>query len=424
MKFRNGIYSSGDYNLQSAGLIKGKAVMIKVFNHKQPLPHSPISLAFTLYLSVSPMFYALTGLGAGLVLTTSEAKAADGQVMTPSNPGVPTYPAQFPNRYRPGNFPNRPGFPPNGRAQFANSRPAPAAQPAAKANDEQVLQKSKDIVSANTQWQTFSDYISIKPGQDQIPLQLTFINGVNTPARFQDLRIRLAGRPLATIKDFKGQPSLSLNLTGAVGVGDSLMNIQAFGPVGARLSWKLTTFKIVVTNVTPAAFALTDKVTVQGRNFSERPNVTQVFIGQKSIPIVSVKSDQIQLKPPNDLLGGKADLVVTVGSLRSNPFKVTVKAPPTVESVDFVSTAPSQPITISGKGFSPNASENQVFIGGVPATITSATATSISCAVPENIDCPAWYVPITVKTNGLDSKGEVTINIQQRVIPNEGTPEN
>jgi hypothetical protein len=305
-----------------------------------------------------------------------------------------------------------------------SAKPLAPAAPSAKTREDEivVLQSSKALTAAAPQWQKWDDYITIKPGQEHMPLTLTFENGSGGSTPFEDLRIRLAGKPLASIRDFKGLPTLNLNLTDAIGVGDSLITIQGYGKPGARLAWKLTTPKVYVTGVKPDSFGLTDKVVVQGRNFVERPSVDRVTIGNKPVTVVSAKKTELTLKLPSDLPGGKQDLIVTVGTIRSNPFKVTVKSPPEVTAVNFISTCPGQPIVVYGKGFSTTASENEVMIGGVQAPISSASATSISCTVPD-LPFPQWYVPITVKTNGMDSKGTVTINLQQRVIENDGVPE-
>src|SRR5262249_15989896 len=161
--------------------------------------------------------------------------------------------------------------------------------------------------------------------------------------------------------------------------------------------------------VNPNAFSLTDKVIVQGKNFAERANGNLVTIGGKPVSVASAKRDSLELKLSKDIPGGKQDLIVTVGTVKSPPFKVTVKGVPEVSSVNFVSTASGQPVVVYGKGFSTNAADNQIFFGGVQAQITSVSSDSISCVVPE-MDMPQWYVPITVKTNGVDSTGTVTIN--------------
>ncbi len=303
------------------------------------------------------------------------------------------------------------------------SKQSGAAPPNVTPESEQLVLQSKDLGSFGPQWQSFSDYLRVPKGCDQIPLFIIFQNGSSTGIPFQDLRITLAGKPLGTIKDFSGKV-LTRNLTGALGVGDSLLTVQAFGPMGAKLKWKFVTQKIIVSKVNPNSFGPTDKVIIEGRNFSDRSGVTQVLIGDKTATIISAKTNSIQITPPSGLAGGKVSLVVAIGPLRSTPVQVTITGAPEVEGVNAVSTAPGQPITITGKGFSTNIAENVVTINGVAAEVTGCSSTSIQCIVPMALDAlsPLWYAPIKVKTNGIESKeteNPVTINIQSRVFGNE-----
>jgi len=77
---------------------------------------------------------------------------------------------------------------------------------------------------------------------------------------------------------------------------------------------------------------------------------------------------------------------------------------------------PSSPITVSGKGFSTKASENTVQVGGATCQITSCSATQITAIIPESIQCPQRDIPVTVKTNGVDAKGNVTMSVTMRTI--------
>jgi hypothetical protein len=300
----------------------------------------------------------------------------------------------------------------------------PAAKPRAVADETIVLQSSKPMsITTASKWQQWNDFLTIAAGQEHIPLTLTFENGSSGGYSFEDIRVRLASRPIVNgLTDFRGGSKLNLNLTDKIGTGSSVMIIQGIGPVGAHLSWKLTTLRPSATSVNPTTFSLSDKVVVQGRNFIERTDANKVTIGGKAVTITSASKSQLDLELSSSVPGGKQNLVVTVGTISCSPIQVTVKAVPEVTGVDYVSTAPEQPVVVSGKGFSPNMSENQVFFGEIPATITAGTAESINCIVPE-MTFPQWGVPITVKTNGIESTGTVTINIQQRVIENQGVPE-
>ena len=305
----------------------------------------------------------------------------------------------------------------------------PAAKATAPAVDstkipeaEQLVLQSRDISSFGPQWQVFSDYLTVPKGSGDMPLSLVVINGSGSGIPFQDLRIGLAGKSLATVKDFKGQPlTLTKKLTGALGVGDSLLTVQAYGPMGAKLKWKFVTRKIIATKVNPSSFGPTDKVIIEGRNFSDKISGNQVLIGDKTATIVSAKSTSLEIKPPTGLLSGKANLVVVVGTRKSAPLSVTIKGAPEIDSIGNISTAPGQPLVITGKGFSPIASENQVMFGSYSAQVTSCTPTSIECIVPLALDSvsPVWDVPIKVKTNGMsstDPQNVSKINIQLRVF--------
>jgi hypothetical protein len=317
---------------------------------------------------------------------------------------------------------------PNGspRTSTKSAPPAPGATPAVnkKADDETVVQTGRPITATVlNQWQTFTDYITIKPEMDTSSLVLKFVNGDHAPA-FQDVRIYVNRKPAGSIRNFaNGKYQTSVNAL--LQNGKNSLTFQALGPVGASLSWKLTESKLQVTSVNPNAFQITDKVVVVGKSFPT--SGMKVTIGNVPVPVSGATPTQLTLRTPlpDSLPGGKQDLIVSVGSKRSVPIKVTVKLTPEVSSCDFVSTAPGQPLTISGKNFSPNASENVVTIGGQTAQVTSASPTSLSVIVPLTIggDFPVWYAPIKVKTNDVESKGEVTVDIGQRVIPNTGSPQ-
>jgi hypothetical protein len=301
--------------------------------------------------------------------------------------------------------------------------PAPAAAPA-KTPDETVVQVGRPITAtAMNQWQTFTSPVPIKAGTDISALTLQFVNGDKAPA-FQDVRIYINRKSVGTIQNFAlGKLSRSASV---LQVGNNSMVVQALGPIGASLTWKLTASSLQVSSVKPNSFALADKVTVVGKGFPTNPASVKVTIGKVTVPVIAATATQLTLRSPlpDNLEGGKQDLVVTVGSKKAT-LKITVKIAPELSSCDFVATAPGQPITITGKHFSPNASENVVTIAGETCQVTSASPTSLSVVVPMTVGAglPVWEAPIKVKTNDVDSTGDVKINVGQRVIENSGQPQ-
>ena len=302
-------------------------------------------------------------------------------------------------------------------ATAATGQAATATSTEKKKKDETVtLQDSSKVKSTAKTWQTFEDVITLKPGQDQIPLSLIMSN-----TGYQGINVMLNGSKLATDKDWKG-PTLTMQMQGALAVGDNKLVIQAFGTPGSILPWKLTTYKAVILGVKPATAGPNEKVTITGKHFAKTAAGDLVQVGKKYATINTASNKEINVTLPEGLEAGKTQIIVTVGGFPSKPFEIVIKGAPEVTGVDLISAPPGQAFTISGKGFSATASDNTVTLGGVPAPVTSASTTSLSCVVPE-MYFPQWNVPIVVKVGGVSSNDSVKLNIQSRVIPNQGVPE-
>lgn len=79
----------------------------------------------------------------------------------------------------------------------------------------------------------------------------------------------------------------------------------------------------------------------------------------------------------------------------NNPFTVTVSAPtplPTITSFTPLNAKPGDAVTITGTNFNTTTTNNIVFFGATRATVTAATATSLTVTVPIG----ATYAPISV----------------------------
>lgn len=296
---------------------------------------------------------------------------------------------------------------------------------AKKTKDEPVpIQDSGDkkyLCTKPKSWQQFDGYISLKPGQEALPLTMTVTN-----TNYTGINIFLNGQKLATDKDFKSN-TLRMQMTGALAGGDNKFTVQAFGPAGANLVWKLTTLKPVITGIKPASGSGDDDITISGRNFSKVGSANAVFVGQKQGTVKaagSTSGKEIVFNLPPGVPSGKVNVTVSICGILSKPIEFTIKGAPEVNSVDLLSGPPGQTMTISGKGFSTTASENIVTIGGIPAQVVSCSKSSITITIPE-MYYPQWHLPVTVKTGGVESKPNAgaEINVQMRVIPNEGVPE-
>lgn len=295
------------------------------------------------------------------------------------------------------------------------------AVPQLDAEETAILQGSKPLVTRAGAWQSWHDFLHLKPGQEKLPLVLTFVNGADGRPKLTDLRIELERKPFASLKEFAGADSKSFDLTGKIKSGNTPLLVQGFGPSGARLVWKLTTRKPVITAVQPDPVRLADKIRIQGRNFSEQSGDMSVLFGTVPAKILSSKPTEAELQLPHHIRGGEHDIKVAVHSIKSKPFKVRVKSHPEITFVNLLAAPPGQPLIISGDGFSNDASQNIVKFGSIPAQVVSASQSEITCVIPE-MHFPQWYVPIRVITDGMPSNGHAFIHVDVRVIPNEGIP--
>lgn len=289
-------------------------------------------------------------------------------------------------------------------------------------NGMAVLQASKPLIARSGAWQSYHDHIDIKAGLETRPLFITFINGAEGRPKLTDVQVELGRKPFLSIKDFDGSGWATKQLTGLTAGNNSLV-VKVFGPSGARLNWSLRTEPVVITSVSPNPLGPSDKVVIQGKNFSTRTaaGANKVFIAGHAATVVSATSTQLQIKPPTSLSAGGHSLVVVADSVKSAPFKVSTWAAPKLNELDFLAGPPGQPVVISGSGFSMNAADNVVKFGSVKAQVTWASETQIGTVVPE-MHFPNWHVPISVTTHGLHSKEKLPFHVDMRVILNEGVP--
>ncbi|MBS2002754.1 MAG: IPT/TIG domain-containing protein [Cyanobacteria bacterium SZAS LIN-5] len=290
-----------------------------------------------------------------------------------------------------------------------------------KTDDSVVVTSSSPRVASGTgnkpSWQKFYDYIRVKSGQDTLPLTLTVTNGnANHPA-FEAVRLFLAGQQLATEKDFKNGV-LQLKMDGTLSAnGDNQLLIQGYGVPAAAISWKLTTQRAVLTAVTPDTAAPGDSIKITGRNFSNKTGVSQVWVGDKLATITSGNAKTLIATVPQNAVAGENKLNVAVGGIAAKPLKITIKGnAPELTATDLYGAPPGYAVTVTGKGFAPNAADNVVSVGGVTATITACSTTSITFQMPELPN--AWAaVPLVVKTKGVASKNTLQVQPSNRLLP-------
>ncbi|MEZ4491066.1 MAG: IPT/TIG domain-containing protein [Cyanobacteriota/Melainabacteria group bacterium] len=283
-----------------------------------------------------------------------------------------------------------------------------------------ILQESKPLVTRAGAWHTWKDRFHLHPGQESLPLRLTFLNGADGRPKATNMTATLDGAPLAQFNDFKGADNFSIDLSGKI-QNNSRLEVRGFGPSGARMRWSLYIQKPTISSVSPDSIGTNDTIKISGTNFSSDLNHLKVYLGKKRVKPLSSSPGEITAKVTGEPEGGEQDLTVAVSSVKSEPFKVSVRSHPRITRVDMLATMPREPVTISGTGFSPVAAENIVTIGNYRANVRSSTENSITFTVPD-MPFPKWHVPIKVTSRGVPCRGHAYIHLDLRVVPNEGIP--
>ncbi|MFP5355624.1 MAG: Ig-like domain-containing protein, partial [Gemmatimonadota bacterium] len=100
------------------------------------------------------------------------------------------------------------------------------------------------------------------------------------------------------------------------------------------------------------------------------------------------------------------------GKVDSVPMRVRSLNAPTITGVSPATWTPAGQATISGTNFAPDLASNDVFVNGTRATVTAASATSLSITLPPitALACaPTGPVPLVVSVNGDSATAQASI---------------
>ena len=338
--------------------------------------------------------------------TTQAASQASGQASTHAASQASTQAAsQAPNPTRGQTTVTR------GTPMTAAGRPAAAAA----ASDAVALQGPKQIVHQGKTWKENPTYISIKKGQEILPLNLTFTNGGNGMPGVSGLNVSINGRKLCSQADFKGRDTFTIKMDGLLPAGDTQMVVQTYGVPGASVTWVLSTNKIKVSDIKPDTAAIGEKVTISGKNLPTSKTAYQIMVGDKQATIKTATDKQIEFNVPDGVAGGKQAVSLYIAGVKCDPLSIKIKSAGEITGINMVDAPPGTTVQISGKGFSTTPSDNQIMFNGTPGQVTKASATSLDVVVPQ-IEFPQRDVQITGKVNGTAAKGSTTMNVTIRTI--------
>ena len=156
-----------------------------------------------------------------------------------------------------------------------------------------------------------------------------------------------------------------INLT--VTVAGQVSNIQAFQ------------IRPGLTAISPSANTLGSSVTLTGIGFDPTFANNTVKFGSTNATVTAGNATSLTVTVPAALSGTQA-VSVTTNTLISDSLNFEVK--PEITSLSSTSGMMGDSITVNGTGFSTTAANHTVKFGSTNATVTAATATSLTVTVP------------------------------------------
>jgi hypothetical protein len=276
---------------------------------------------------------------------------------------------------------------------------------------------SGTYTSANNRVQRFVSYLEIKPGMDTAPLTMHLANH-----GFSWFRVLIANQVVATDKNFKGKAEGDLDLTGNVQAGTNQLVVQAAGAPGATFEWKVTTPAVAkIDKVDPEEVVVGDDFKIKGKNFDKEPGKNTVLINTKTAQVTRARSTELSAKVPTDADIGDNKLSVKVNGVESNKVKIKVRGIPELSGANLQGVPPGQSLTIFGKNFSKNLSENQVFFGDTSAQVVSGNETQLTVIVP-TIPYTAGHTPsaIRVQVGKVMSKNTTSVQVGPQMFTDPG----
>jgi hypothetical protein len=252
---------------------------------------------------------------------------------------------------------------------------------------------------------TFGPLVEFSTGSSSSGLALDDLDGDGK----LDIAVSTSGHNLTVIKNISQPGSISLGqwvdyTTNQFSGGyvTAIGDINGDGkPDPVVLSEYERAVGIFINNVSPEPFITSFSptigvagtvVTITGNNFT---GVTAVSFGGVAASSFTVNSSTSITAIVGSGAAGNVSVTNNYGTGVHAGFAYGL--PPVITSFSPASGSVGSVVTITGTGFNPNINNNTVYFGGVKASVTSATATTLIVTVPAGISPK----PISVTSNGL-----------------------
>ncbi|MGV3526617.1 MAG: IPT/TIG domain-containing protein [Candidatus Sericytochromatia bacterium] len=239
-------------------------------------------------------------------------------------------------------------------------------------------------------------------GSDQIEVQIT------DAASARAVNLENGSRNIVN-----ATPGASLKVLTGASAGNSTQYTFVATPSTLTLSEDGTTnvtitatpTAVSITSMAPTAGAIGSSVEITGTGFSTVEANNTVKFGTTDATVTDATATSLTVNVPPGVSGTQS-VTVTVGSQTSSGVDYAIT--PVVSSLSANAGSIGSSLTLTGTGFSATDEDNTVFFGSTEATVTAATATSLTVEVPAGIS-GAQNVSVEV---GSQTSGETrTFNV-------------
>ena len=246
------------------------------------------------------------------------------------------------------------------------------------------------------------------------------ISSISPSAGTAGTNVTIAGNYFSTTPSqnalfFNGQPAVVTAAT-STSLSTTVPNLALTGPVTVTVggeSGSFNTFAIpapTISGFTPTSGPGGTQVTISGSNFAAAPQYDGVSIYGNfgSVSPTSTGSTIYATIPANAVSG---PIQVTVGGFQSATTTAyfTVTNAPTITGFSPGSGTIGTTVTVTGANFSTTPSANSVTFNGAAATVSAATTTSLTVAVPIG----ATTGPISVTVGGQTATSSTNFTVTQ-----------
>jgi hypothetical protein len=137
-----------------------------------------------------------------------------------------------------------------------------------------------------------------------------------------------------------------------------------------------------ITSLSATTGIMGDSLTVTGTGFSTTPANNTVKFGSTNATVTAATATSLTVTVPN-ALAGTQNVTVQVGNQVSNASAFTMK--PSITALSAANGVTGSSLTLTGAGFDSTAANNTVKFGTTNATVTAATATTLTVTVPAGL---------------------------------------